>query len=87
VAVFDRDAPAGRRPSQGMRVLNAEIAEIVGGDRAVLLEPDFEAVARLRGHAHKPERAWRSFRSLTLEEMPEPLLRAARLAADLATRR
>ena len=87
IAVHDRDAPAGRRPNQGMRVLNAEIAEAVGTERAILLEPDFEAVARLRGHAHKPERAWRSFRSLTLEEMPEPLVRAARMAADLAGRR
>jgi hypothetical protein len=26
-----------------------------------MLVPDFEAVARLHGHSHKPERAWRSF--------------------------
>lgn len=87
VAVHDRDAPAGRRPNQGMRALNAEIAKVVGAERAIQLEPDFEAVARLRGHAHKPERAWRSFRSLRTAEMPEPLVRAARLAADLAARR
>lgn len=87
VAVHDRDAPAGRRPNQGMRVLNAEIAEVIGTERAIQLEPDFEAIARLRGHAHKPERAWRSFRSLRIGEMPEPLVRAARLATDLAARR
>ena len=87
VAVHDRDAPAGRRPNQGMRVLNAEIADVVGTEHAIQLKPDFEAVARLRGHAHKPERAWRSFRSLRIAEMPEPLVRAARLAADLAARR
>jgi predicted ATP-dependent endonuclease of OLD family len=84
VAVFDRDAPPGRRPNRAMRALNAEITAVVGAERTVMLEPDFERMAELRGHAHKPERAWRAFRSLTRREMPEPLVRAAALAAELA---
>ena len=56
VAVHDRDAPPGRRPSQAQRVVNEEIAELAGSQRTVVLAPDFEAVAGLRGHRHKPAR-------------------------------
>lgn len=84
VAVCDRDAEAGRKPNQAMRALNAEIAGIVGSDRTIMLAPDFEAAAGLRGHSHKPRRAWRSFRSLAAAEMPEELVRAGELAVRLA---
>jgi predicted ATP-dependent endonuclease of OLD family len=61
LVVHDRDAPPGRQPIPAERAVNAEIAEIAGAERTVVLEPDFEAVAGLVGHSHKPERAWRSF--------------------------
>jgi hypothetical protein len=61
VVVHDRDAPPGRKPIAAERAVNAEIARIAGPERTVVLEPDFEAVAGLVGHSHKPERAWRSF--------------------------
>ena len=64
VAVFDRDAPPGRRPTYSTRRLNALIAQIAGPGRIVVLAPDFEAAAGLRGHHHKPEHAWRRLRSL-----------------------
>ena len=37
-----------------------------------MLEPDFEAIAGLAGHSHKPERAWRSFASGG-QEVPDQL--------------
>jgi predicted ATP-dependent endonuclease of OLD family len=61
VVVHDRDAPPGRKPIAAECAVNAEIARIAGPERTVVLEPDFEAVAGLVGHSHKPERAWRSF--------------------------
>src|SRR5512146_2202500 len=64
VAVHDRDARPGKKPIDAERALNELIVEIVGRERTIVLEPDFEGVAGLRGHTHKPERAWRSFASL-----------------------
>ena len=84
VAVFDRDAQAGRKPNRSMQALNTEIARVVGKDRTIMLAPDFEAAAGLRGHSHKPRRAWRSFGSLPAGAMPEPLVRAAELVVALA---
>ena len=84
VVVHDRDAPAGRKPNRGMRELNAEIDRLMVPLGAVVLEPDFEAVAGLRGHGHKPERAWRAFRSLPREKMPEALVRAVERTVELA---
>jgi hypothetical protein len=84
VAVHDRDAPPGRRPSQAQRVVNAEIAELAGPGEPVVLAPDFEAVAGLRGHRHKPTRAWQRFSGIEPEEVPAPLARAVREAVRLA---
>ena len=50
----------------------------------IVLDPDFEAVARLGGHRRKPERAWREFAERAATEMPDDLLRVARLAISLA---
>jgi predicted ATP-dependent endonuclease of OLD family len=82
VAVHDRDADAGKEPIAAERALNQLIADVVGPERTVVLEPDFEAVARIRGH--KPEGAWRHFRSLSATDVPEPLVQAARIALAFA---
>jgi hypothetical protein len=55
VAVHDRDAPRGRRPSHTAQRLNALIARIAGPEHTVVLTPDFEGAAGLRSHHHKPE--------------------------------
>jgi hypothetical protein len=51
----------------------------------VELAPDFEAVAGLRGHSNKPERAWNHFSTPGIE-VPEPLARAVRLALESVAR-
>ena len=79
VVVHDRDAESGKDPIPAEVALNALIAEVVGRERTVVLEPDFEGVAGLRGHSNKPERAWNHF-STPGVEVPEPLERAVRLA-------
>jgi predicted ATPase len=84
IALYDRDAPRGRQPVAAERILNHRIAALAGTDRTVVLVPDFEAVAGIRGHRRKPQRAWRRFTSLTADVMPEPLARAAQLSLTLA---
>ena len=84
VAVHDRDARPGKKPIDAERALNELIAEVAGRERTIVLEPDFEAVAGLSGHTHKPERAWRSFATLPATKMPQQLLHAATLALTLA---
>ena len=81
VVVHDRDAEPDEDPIPAEVALNALIAEVVGRERTIVLEPDFEAVAGLKGHSGKPERAWRHF-SQPGVEVPEPLERAVRLALD-----
>jgi hypothetical protein len=83
VAVHDRDAPPGRRPIVSERVMNREIAEVVGAERIVELAPDFERVAGLTGHRHKPERAWERFAD-PAGRIPPPLEHAVRLVLRLA---
>jgi hypothetical protein len=84
VVLHDSD----RRPSGKLvaaeRALNVLIADSAGKERTVILDPDFEAVAGLAGHSRKPERAWREFASRPSAEMPEPLVRVAKLAISLA---
>lgn len=87
VIVHDSDTRPGRKPVAAERALNALIAEIAGDERRIVLEPDFEAVAGLQGHSHKPERAWRRFAALPPAEIPQPLARAAELAVTLARKR
>jgi putative ATP-dependent endonuclease of the OLD family len=81
--IHDRDAPPGRRPSRAERALNGEIAALAGAQRTFALEPDFEAVAGLRGSRHKPARAWRRFSSIEAGEVPAPLLRAVETVVAL----
>ena len=84
VAVFDRDAPPGRRPTYSTRALNTLIVEVVGPGRSVMLAPDFEAAAGLSAHHHKPEHAWRRLRGLAPEQIPPPLTDAVRRVLALA---
>ena len=84
VIVHDSDRRASGKLVAAERALNALIAESAAEGHAVVLDPDFEAVAGLEGHSRKPERAWREFASRPSSEMPEPLLRAAELAISLA---
>ena len=83
ISVHDRDARPGRKPNATERALNAEIEELTGAERTVVLDPDFEGIARLRGTSHKPEQAWRRFAELDVEKMPDVLVHVARLALDL----
>jgi len=83
VAVHDRDARPGRRPIASELAVNRMIAATIGSDRTVELAPDFEHVAGLHGHRHKPERAWERF-SAPDARIPEPLAQAVALV--LATR-
>jgi hypothetical protein len=86
VAVHDRDAPSGKKPIHGERVLNAQIQELAGAENVVLLIPDFEGVAGLRSHSHKPEHAWERFSSLTPNEVSGPLRHAVERVVELAAR-
>jgi predicted ATPase len=83
VVVHDSDRKTSGRLAPAERALNALIAQAAGEERVVVLEPDFEAVAGLSGHRHKPEHAWREFAERAPAEMPAPLVRAARLAVSL----
>jgi hypothetical protein len=84
VAVYDRDAPPGQRPTYSTRRLNTLITQIAGPGRSVAFAPDFEAAAGLRSHHHKPEQAWRRLRALPPEEIPPPLLDAVHRVLELA---
>lgn len=82
--VHDRDAPAGSRPSRGERSLNAEIAALAGAEPPTVLAPDFEAVAGLRGHRHKPAHAWRRFSTIEPSAVPAALREAVERVVALA---
>ncbi len=84
VAVHDRDAPSGSRPNQAERRLNRTIVELAGDENRVQLIPDFEGATGLRGHHHKPARAWHSLADLVDEEVPPPLRRIVERAVALA---
>lgn len=86
LAVHDRDAPAGTEPSRAEQQLNDTIADVAGPDGRIELAPDFEGVAGLRGHRHKPARAWKSFANLEREEVPEALARLVERAVAMAGR-
>jgi predicted ATP-dependent endonuclease of OLD family len=83
VVVHDRDAEPGKNPIPAEVALNDLIADVAGRERVVVLAPDFEAVAGLRGHSGKPERAWRHFSEESVG-VPEPLARVVRLALAAA---
>jgi hypothetical protein len=61
VVVHDSDKRASGRLAPAERALNALIAETAAAEAVIVLDPDFEAVAGLTGHRHKPEHAWREF--------------------------
>ncbi|MFP5317894.1 MAG: ATP-dependent nuclease [Acidimicrobiia bacterium] len=84
LAVHDRDAASGRRPSPTEQAAHKLIAEIVGPDNVVELAPDFEGVSGLRKDRHKPEQAWRHFRSLRADQIPEPLRAVVHRTLELA---
>jgi hypothetical protein len=84
LVVHDRDAPRGLQPIPAERAVNAEINRIAGAGRTVVLEPDFEAVAGLRGHSHKPERAWREFAAPGMA-VPDQLADAVRRVVRLTS--
>ena len=84
VVVHDSDRKASGGLAAAERSLNALIADTAGGEGAIVLDPDFEAVAGLAGHSRKPERAWREFASRPSADMPEPLVRVAERAISLA---
>lgn len=78
-------SPARCDPRVGVeRAENAEIAAIVRPEKTIVLEPDFEAVAGLRGHSHKPEQAWRSFAGIERAAVPPPLTTAVERVLALA---
>ena len=81
VVVHDRDAAPGRQPILSEVRLNEQLRGLAGEDRVVELAPDFEAVAGLRRHSHKPEQAWHSFRTLHASEVPSELRRVVELAS------
>ncbi len=84
IAVHDRDAPIGRRPSKSESALNAEIIKLARPSRTVVLAPDFEAVAGLRGHRHKPARAWQRFSHIEADRVPAALTQAVAQIVALA---
>jgi predicted ATPase len=71
----DRQTDGGVAPAE--QALNALIAETAGEERVVVLDPDFEAVAGLRGKQRKPERAWREFAERDAVDMPDQLVAVA----------
>jgi hypothetical protein len=84
VVVHDSDMRPGREPSDANLKLNALIRRQAGARRTVVLEPDFEGVAGFRGKARKPARAWNRLAHARGDQLPEPLVRAVRLALDVA---
>jgi hypothetical protein len=84
VVVHDSDMRPDREPSIAERKLNALIRRRAGARRTIVLEPDFEGVAGFHSRAHKPERAWRRLADARPDDLPEPLVRAVRLALDSA---
>jgi predicted ATP-dependent endonuclease of OLD family len=84
VVVHDSDVRPGREPVEAELKLNALIRRRAGAERTIVLEPDFEGVAGLRGRDRKPERAWRRLAAAGPDGLPEPLVRAVRLALDTA---
>jgi len=86
LVLHDRDAPPGREPIDSERRLNELLRSLVGDEHVFELAPDFEAVAGLRRHRHKPEQAWRAFRALEADDVPDALRRVVEAATALTAR-
>jgi hypothetical protein len=84
VVVHDSDMRRHREPDPGEVRLHALIRRLAGARRTVVLDPDFEGVAGFHSRSHKPERAWQRLAHSRLEELPQPLVRAVRLALESA---
>jgi predicted ATPase len=84
VVVHDSDVRPGIEPLEDTLRLNALIRRLAGARRTVVLEPDFEGVAGFGGRGPKPERAWSHLAQASLDELPEPLVRAVRLVLGVA---
>ena len=85
LVVHDRDAASGRKPIASEIAVNEAIARVAGPGRTVELARDFEAVAQLHGHRHKPERAWRWFALAQSEaDIPPQLSSVIRRTVALA---
>ena len=82
VVMHDSDRRPGGGPSEAEMKLNALIRRLAGARRTVVLEPDFEGVAGFHGKRNKPERAWSHLAHARSDDLPEPLVRAVRLALD-----
>jgi hypothetical protein len=84
LVVHDRDAAPGKPPIQSERAVNAAIAATVGPERTIELAPDFEGVAGLHGHRHKPEHALRSFAGIEASRVPAQLAEAVERVVAMA---
>jgi hypothetical protein len=80
VVIHDSDLWPEREPLEDNVRLNALIRRLAGARRTIVLEPDFESVAGFHGRGSKPERAWSHLAHAPLDELPEPLVRAVKLA-------
>jgi len=84
VVVHDSDMRPDREPVESEVRLNALIRRRAGARRTVVLEPDFEGVSGFRSRSRKPARAFRHIGDTPPDELPEPLVRAVRLALAVA---
>ena len=84
VVVHDSDMRPDREPVESEVRLNALIRRRAGARRTVVLEPDFEGVAGFRSRSGKPRRAFRHIGETPPDELPEPFVRAVRLALTAA---
>jgi predicted ATP-dependent endonuclease of OLD family len=84
VVVHDSDLRPDREPLEDNLALNALIRRLAGARHTIVLEPDFEGVAGFHGRGPKPERAWSYLANARLDDLPEPLVRAVKLALDEA---
>jgi hypothetical protein len=84
VVVHDSDVHPDRPPLEAEVKLNALIARRAGERHTVVLEPDFEGVAGYSRRPGKPKRAWSHLAHARAEDLPEPLVRAVRLALAAA---
>jgi putative ATP-dependent endonuclease of the OLD family len=84
VVVHDRDVLPGQGSPPAEEALNQFIARVAGSGNIFVLDPDFEAVAELRGHKGKPQRAWRRFRALRRSDVPRPLAEIVEAAVGLS---
>jgi hypothetical protein len=85
LAVHDSDRRPRRKPIRAERGLSAEIARLAGPGHTMVLTPDFEAVAGLRGHHHKPARAWEPFSTIEQSRVPGALRRVVERVVELAS--